>query len=298
MATATQGMTPSEWQMTVPIMASVIFHAVVLVLVIVGLPHIRPDLPAIEQPITVEVVNVEEITRTREADVKPRSGDRPREAPPQPRETPPKPQMPQVTARTPPKPVPPQPPKEEVKPAPPETMVPPPPSPLKKPAPPEPPKPEEKAEKQSEITPAEQQEEFQSVLRNLMPAEQPAPDVPTEQPGRQAPMLTRFAQTMSISELDLLKQQLSRCWNLMAGARYAEDLVVDVRLYMNPDRTVRKAEILDRLRYNTDSFYRAAADSALRAVHNPACNPLELPPGKYDLWKVMTVSFDPREMLQ
>lgn len=51
------------------------------------------------------------------------------------------------------------------------------------------------------------------------------------------------------------------------------------------------------MRYMGDSYFRAAADSVLRAIRNPRCNPLELPADKYDLWKEMTVTFDPREML-
>ena len=64
---------------------------------------------------------------------------------------------------------------------------------------------------------------------------------------------------------------------------------------MNPDRSVRDARIINQLRYNTDSFYRAAADSAMRAIFK--CSPLDLPPKKYDLWKTITVTFDPRTML-
>ncbi len=49
-------------------------------------------------------------------------------------------------------------------------------------------------------------------------------------------------------------------------------------------------------RYNSDSFFRAAADSALRAVHE--CSPLKnLPPEKYDTWHYMELNFDPKDML-
>jgi hypothetical protein len=34
----------------------------------------------------------------------------------------------------------------------------------------------------------------------------------------------------------------------------------------------------------------------LRAVKNPRCSPLRLPPDKYNLWNKMTVVFDPKEM--
>jgi hypothetical protein len=49
-------------------------------------------------------------------------------------------------------------------------------------------------------------------------------------------------------------------------------------------------------RYNSDTFYRAAADSAVRATHE--CSPLKnLPPDKYGSWKEMELTFNPADML-
>ena len=46
-----------------------------------------------------------------------------------------------------------------------------------------------------------------------------------------------------------------------------------------------------------DRFYRAAAESAMRAVQNDKCSPLKLPPDKYDRWKEITLTFDPSKMV-
>ena len=81
------------------------------------------------------------------------------------------------------------------------------------------------------------------------------------------------------------------------GARDAKNLIVELTLDVNPDRTVANAEIVDKSRYASDSFFRAAADSAMRAVRNPRCSPLELPADKYDQWKHIDFTFDPRDML-
>ena len=78
----------------------------------------------------------------------------------------------------------------------------------------------------------------------------------------------------------------------------AEDMVVDVRIAVNPDRTLQQATIVDQLRYNTDSVFRAAADAAMRALRNPRCTPLELPPDKYEEWKDTVLTFNPKDMLQ
>ena len=45
-----------------------------------------------------------------------------------------------------------------------------------------------------------------------------------------------------------------------------------------------------------DPFFRSAAESALRAVLNRRCQPFKLPPEKYDIWKLMILSFNPKEM--
>ena len=73
--------------------------------------------------------------------------------------------------------------------------------------------------------------------------------------------------------------------------------LVEVTIDVNPDRTVANATVVDKSRYGSDPFFRAAADSAVRAVRNPRCSPLELPADKYDQWKHIDFTFDPRDML-
>ena len=83
---------------------------------------------------------------------------------------------------------------------------------------------------------------------------------------------------------------------LPAGAKEAENLSIEIKMAMNPDGTVRQARILDQNRLQSDPFFRAAAESALRAVLNPHCNPLKLPPEKYQQWQNMVLIFDPIQM--
>ena len=96
----------------------------------------------------------------------------------------------------------------------------------------------------------------------------------------------------TISEIDLLKQQLYGCWTVPAGAKGAKDMVVKVRGWVNPDRTVSNARILDTNRMQNDPYFRTVAESALRAVLNPACKSLKLPSDKYDLWKKFIFKFE------
>jgi len=103
-------------------------------------------------------------------------------------------------------------------------------------------------------------------------------------------------QPLAISEIDLVRQQIRKCWSLPAGAKNAADLVITVIVDMNADGTVRQARIKDQARMGNDTFFRAAAESARRAVLNPRCSPFKLPREKYRQWQRMTLNFNPKEM--
>ena len=103
---------------------------------------------------------------------------------------------------------------------------------------------------------------------------------------------------VTINEIQAVRQQLAQCWNVAAGARRADALSVEIKMVMNPDATVRQARVADATRMNTDPYYRAAAESALRALGHPDCIPLKLPLGKHEIWKNFTFNFDPSKMLQ
>jgi len=100
---------------------------------------------------------------------------------------------------------------------------------------------------------------------------------------------------LSISEIDLVRQQIAKCWNLPAGAKDAENMVIEIAVAMNTDGTVRTANIKNT-GLQSDPFLRAMAESALRAVLNRRCQPFKLPRDKYDRWKTMTLIFNPKEM--
>ena len=145
------------------------------------------------------------------------------------------------------------------------------------------------------------QTDFTSVLKNLAGSDEPEQkkvESDSDSKSRQSPMLTQpppVGEAMTVSEMTVLKRQIANCWNILPGARDASDIVVSLKLTMNPDRTIQNAEVKDKHRLS-DPFFRAAADQALRAIRHPNCTPLELPPFKNDQWKVTTIRFDPKDM--
>lgn len=288
------------------LVVSAILHAVVIIVAIFGLPYIRKDVPPLDTAVAVEIETVSENATSDRPPVEARQTPKP--TPPKPAEPKPpqaRPSPPKVEASAPPKLTEPTPPvlKEKVAEDKPDD-VPPPPKDIKKEPPKKPPKepPKESPNKMPDKALKAEAEAFASVLKNLAPSAplEPAPRLtdPTAKAAPSPSPAAPLAAQVTMGELDALRNQLAGCWNMQAGARFAEDIIVGVRIFVNPDRSVRDAQILDQIRYGTDTYFRAAADSALRAVFNPMCNPLDLPPEKYDQWKTITVNFDPRDMLQ
>ena len=105
---------------------------------------------------------------------------------------------------------------------------------------------------------------------------------------------TKAVAPLGLSELDRLRKHISDCWQPPIGAKGADQLKVDIQVKLEKDGTVRQAEIADRARYSSDVLYRAAANAARRAVLD--CQPLPLPPEKYQLWKEFIFGFDPKFM--
>ena len=103
---------------------------------------------------------------------------------------------------------------------------------------------------------------------------------------------------LSLSEEDALKAQIFGCWSIPLGLPFNEDLLVRIKLKLEPDGSVVKTEILDHARMNKpgQGFYKVLAESALRAVK--LCQPLRVPNTGYERWKELQLNFDAREMLE
>ena len=160
-----------------------------------------------------------------------------------------------------------------------------------------------KAEPKKEAKPAPEFD-VNAILNNLRPT--PAPSRAEKRPAPAAQPRTQvaaaapaaapaLAPTLTSSEMDGVRQQIERCWSFVGGGKEVQNIVVEIRVQMNPDATVREARILDTGRGQSDPIFRSVAESARRAILNPECSPLRLPRDKYDLWKSFTFIFSPRD---
>ena len=260
---------------------SAVLHVVVVVIAALGLPHFFQHDVIEDQPIAVQLVNLAPETRATQTNP----------APPVPEA------KPEVAQAAPPKP---EPPKPEPPPSPPPPPPPPPvPPPVEKPQPPKPeaappppppaPKPPQPAQKKPDDS------SFDQLLKNLATREPVPQQQPPGPPQKSSQPIAPLGSQLTTSELDVVKAQIEACWNVPAGARDAQNLTPEFRVTMNSDGTVRAAQLLNPERLN-DPFFQAAADSANRALLNPRCQPLKLPPDKFDQWQTFTITFDPKDM--
>jgi outer membrane biosynthesis protein TonB len=261
---------------------SATLHLLVVLSLLITLPSLFNRPIDEEPPIVVQLVNLGPKTMATQRNLAPPVPDKPVDVP-TPAQKQPTPPMPPAAKTEPPPPPPPVPKPAEVKlPEPKPALV----KPEDKPQPPEPlPK-----QKQQEIA-------FDALLKNLAAKKLPQQTVQqaSTKPQQSSQPVAPLGSQLSVSELDLVRQQIEQCWNPPAGARDAKNLTPEFRVMMNPDGTVRSAQQLNPER-NSDPFFQAAADSARRALANPSCQPLKLPPDKYDQWQTFTITFDPKDI--
>lgn len=271
-----------------PIIISTSLHVGAMLVLYFGIPSFFKPPPALPwKPVPVDIVEIGAITNTRIRDSEEQEAAK--TAPPKPAPAP------EVKQPEPPKPIEQPKPTEKSEPAPDEAALP---KPSTKPKPPEPPKEAAKP----------QVDPLASVLKNVAKMK-PAPPAPADvrpdvkkndgaaQTGTTSNQGPALADRLTISQEDSLRRQISGCWNMPIGARNAQELIVEVLIEVNEDRTVRSAEVVDQNRLSTDSHFRAAAEAALRALRHPKCTPLELPPDQFEQWKTIRFNFDPRDML-
>ena len=135
-----------------------------------------------------------------------------------------------------------------------------------------------------------------NVSKVLKDIEQESEDFKKEQETteeKQSEVFTdEVGEKMTISELEMLKQQLYSCYTVPAGAKEFQDMKVQVKIIVNPDRTVKEAIIKNTARMTSDPFFRTAGEAALRAFNHPNCSILMLPEDKYDEWNEINFTFD------
>lgn len=155
------------------------------------------------------------------------------------------------------------------------------------------PKPEKKAE------PPKPQPKFDATrIAALLDKRDPQRRAATGSTLSNTPALgtaTGRAASLTQNEIDALRARIQQCWNPPAGLADARDLIVVVRIRFNQDGSLSADPTLSNA--NAHPTFNIAAESALRAVRR--CAPYSfMPVAKYEVWKDVEVTFDPRDMFR
>ncbi|WP_052046164.1 cell envelope integrity protein TolA [Candidatus Paracaedibacter symbiosus] len=138
---------------------------------------------------------------------------------------------------------------------------------------------------------------FKDVLDDVIKDDKKAKPTPKKKGGKvKGAPADKVGDVVTGTEIDAIRRQIARCWIVPNGARDVQDLIVDIEMKIAKDGTVLEAKVSDNGRMARDQRFRAAADSATRAVLDPKCNPLPLNPDKYEEWKDLEMSFNPKDM--
>jgi hypothetical protein len=138
------------------------------------------------------------------------------------------------------------------------------------------------------------EDRFKSLIQKLNKERE------AKNPIRPPPKRERPKETISQTEADLIavdriakmiREQVSPCWTIPAD-KYRPWASVKIEIRMNPDGTYASSpRLLDSSRVRADPDLRALAITALRALRDPHCTPLRLPPEDYLLWKKLVYEF-------
>lgn len=257
------------------LVVSIFLHAAFIYIAATGLPYFSRDLPNIERPVPVDILNIDDVTRVKE--VKPE--------PVEEEETTPEP----VRAR----PETPQ-----------ETLVP---NPDLKPKP----KPDqdevERKKLVASVTPQTKPRAPTSFDAGKIAAliDKSKKDKPTntrekelEDAVNQSRIAGLEAQRNTATISDFIKRRMEECWSAPVGALNVGDLLVVVSFKLNPEGYLvgpPKVENQTQIMASNNPYHQAVRDSALRAVR--LCEPYQLPREMYDQWKDLELKFDPSGMV-
>jgi hypothetical protein len=203
---------------------------------------------------------------------------------------------PRVTQPTPTPPAP-QPPQQ--------AAAPPRPDPLPLPPTPVPPPPEPSQQAGTGQTPPvarpqERSTSVQNTLERLRTAQQ-QDRPPTARPNpsgapQQGGGTPAGTAALTQGEIRGLADQIAECWNVDRGMLGLDTIVVELRVVLDGQGNVRN--VVPASAIPGDPRARSVYESARRALMSPQCNPLRVPPNKYQTVMASIFRFNPRGLVR
>jgi outer membrane biosynthesis protein TonB len=259
---------------TLGVALSLALHAAIIGALKLNWPYFRHEAP-ITPPLIVDLVPIGDITAA------PPKAE-PQEAPQPVTETQPAPPKPTEEQTAPqPEPAPPPPPK-------PEAVVPPAPK-----VPPPPPKPQPPKPKKDDMA------QLQQLLKSMEKQQSPKPQGETKPAAPQNVGSNNDVPNVSdratMTELDAIRQKIESCWTVDPGEEGFGNVSAQIQVFISPDGTVQRADILDMTRYFADAQFRTFANRARIAVLS--CKGIPISADHYNELKEMILNFSPQGLV-
>ena len=110
----------------------------------------------------------------------------------------------------------------------------------------------------------------------------------------------RLDQMLTISEKGFISSKLRECWNINGGAQDLDEIMVEIKAFINKDGSIREVQILNKQNYPA---FQSIAESAKRSVYICADKGIESPfyilsqkyADHYADWKEIYLRFSPLE---
>ncbi len=137
-----------------------------------------------------------------------------------------------------------------------------------------------------------------SALLNKIDDKRTAPVKPVDETGTPAnseiASLIGQDQKLSGNEIDWLISRISQCWSPPIGMKESGAVIPRIQFEMDIEGNVIGSPSVTNS--SSNPLFGVAVRSAINAIYG--CAPYsQLPPEKYNKWRIIAVNFDPREML-
>lgn len=128
---------------------------------------------------------------------------------------------------------------------------------------------------------------------------EPVPESPTPAPKKKTVVrvnrdVVSLDRTLTVSVVDALRVAMTRCWNIDTGRPDLSDIRAVAHLTMRQNGTVSDVWFESASRADDDPAFAYVLDTIRAAIS--ACQPFKmLPPGEYNAWKKIQLTFYPTQ---
>ena len=95
---------------------------------------------------------------------------------------------------------------------------------------------------------------------------------------------------LTADQMAEVKAAIAGCWTL-PNTHFEKNLSVDVKVFVNPNGEVVRAQVIDHVEYNTNTKFRIISNAALRALKS--CSPIPLKGNAETPIRQLVVTFMP-----